>query len=72
LLGLGCLSAEPVDERFQLFDAVALVGVSRLDLRTPLGLLLFVFRVSAGIEPDLLVLDFGDLRNRHIEKKPIV
>ena len=37
LFGFGRLIAEAVDERFQLFDAVALVGVSGFQLRAPLG-----------------------------------
>ena len=50
------------------FDAVALVGVGGFDLRAAFGLLLFELRVAAGIEPDLLVPDFDDLRDGDVEE----
>ena len=42
LLGLGRLGAEAVDERLELFDALALVLIGGLQLRAPLCLLLLV------------------------------
>ena len=55
LLGLGGLVAEAVDEGFQLLDAVLLVVVGGAELRAPLGLLLLVARVAAGVEVHPLV-----------------
>ena len=72
LFGFGRLRAEAVDESFELLDAVALIGVSGFQLRPALGLLLFVFRIAAGIEVDALVPDLGDARDGHIEEKAVV
>ena len=72
LFGFGRLRAEPVDERFELLDPVALVGVGGFQLRAAFGLLLFVFRISAGVELDALVPDLRDARNGHIEEEAVV
>ena len=46
--------------------------VSGLELRAPLVLLLFVFRIAAGVEIDPLVPDLGDPGDRHVEKIAVV
>ncbi len=72
LLGLGGLVAEAVDEDFELLDAVALVAVGGLQLLVALRLLGEKFVVVAGVEPETLVPDFGDLVDRDVEKIAVV
>ena len=50
LLGLGRLSAEAVDEGFQLLDALALIAIRGFKLRSPLGLLAQILIVVAAVE----------------------
>ena len=72
LLGLGGLVAEAVDEDFELLDAVALVAVGGLQLLVALRLLGQEFVVVAGVEPEALVPDFGDLVDGDVEKVAVV
>ena len=72
LLGLGRLVAEAVDEDFELLDAVALVAVGGRQLLVALRLLGEELVVVAGVEPEALVPDFGDLVDRDVEKVAVV
>ena len=72
LLGLGGLIAEAVDEDFELLDAVALVAVRGCQLLVALRLLGEEFVVVAGVEPEALVPDFGDLVDRDVEEVAVV
>src|SRR5579864_5380025 len=72
LLGLGGLVAEAVDEDFQLLDAVTLVAVGGLELLVALRLLRQKLVVVAGVKPETLVPDFGDLVDGDVEKIAVV
>ena len=72
LLRLRRLVAEAVDEDFELLDAVALVAVGGGQLLVALRLLREELVVVAGVEPEALVPDFGDLVDRDVEEVAVV
>jgi hypothetical protein len=72
LLRFGGRVAESIDEDFQLLNTVALVLVCGLQLLVALRLLRQELVVVAGVEPEALVPDLGDLVDRDIEEVAVV
>ncbi len=72
LLGLGGLIAKAGDEGFQMLNVLALVFVSRGQLRAPLFFLLQVLLVVAVVNVQRLVPYLDDLVDRDVKKIAIV
>src|SRR5262249_39573728 len=72
LFRLGGLIPEAVDEGFELLDAILLVAIGGFELAAPLGLLLLVPRLTAGVEVEALVPQLGDLAYGDVEEVTVV
>ena len=72
LLGLGGLVAEPVDEGFEVVDAVALVFVGAEELSAALFLFSDVLLIVAVVEVGALVPELDGFVDRDVEEVAIV